>query len=237
MSAPAGRSAYSSGHETCHTASYPASCTHCTRPTINGVTLCSGCTTRLRTILRSIPDVMEQLHITLARLDKIAPQNGARSADTAVVFKETASATLADLRAVLTSWTSRPPATTCVAQAAWLLAQEPFVRRHPAAGRLLTDLDRVTKHAFAVVDLPEDLVRCSVGPCPERDEHGSYCRGEVWANVPRTMDRPAMLRCRGCATEWDTTQWKRAGQRIQVRRAELEQTVAARGVQGLHPGT
>lgn len=212
----------------------PSECGNCARPVGDGATLCRGCTTRLRRELRSIPELVEDLHIMLARQDRLTPRQAGRGSETPVPWKNPASVALADLHAYLTSWVQ------CIAEesglsigrlrdaspacAAWLLHHLPVVRHHPAAGELLSEITRSTERARAVTDLPPNSSRFLVGPCPEIDDTGAHCDGEVWANIPTTTDVPALLRCRICTTSWDTTRWYRAGERILARRRQLERT-------------
>lgn len=212
-------------------------CGHCARPVSDGAALCAGCTTRLRRELRSIPELVEDLHITLARQDRLTPRQLGRGGDSPVAWKDPASVALADLRGYLTSWVrciadERGLAITHLrdtspACAAWLVHYLPIVRHHQAAGELLAEIDRSATAARAVTDLPPNSSRFLVGPCPEvNDDTGVWCDGEVWANIPTTTDIPALLRCRTCTTSWDTTRWYRAGARILARRRQLNKVVS-----------
>lgn len=207
-------------------------CGNCARPVADGAELCAGCTTRLRRELRSIPELVEDLHITLARCDRLTVRQHGRGSETPVPWKSPASAALADLHAYLTSWVRciaeetglplRRLVDTSPACAAWLCHHLPVVRHHQAAGDLLTEIERATTKARAVTDLPPNSSRFLVGPCPEVYDSTIHCDGEVWANIPTTTDIPALLRCRICTTSWDTTRWYRAGERILARRRQLE---------------
>lgn len=201
----------------------------------DGAALCAGCTTRLRRELRSVPELVEDLHITLARQDRLTARQNGRGSDTPIPWKDPASVALADLHAYLTSWvrcvseetglTIAHLRDTSPACAAWLLHRLPLVRHHQAAGELLAEIERSATKARAVTDLPPNSSRFLVGPCPEIDEEGAHCDGQVWANIPTTTDVPALLRCRTCTTSWDTTRWYRAGERIVARRRELGEVV------------
>lgn len=99
----------------------------------------------------------------------------------------------------------------------WLARQVDWLRHQPFGAEAFDELSHAAALVVRAVDRPGVRTRITVGPCPELVD-GDACPGEVIAIVPARDDRPAVMRCSSCRTEWPTAQWARAGRRILARR-------------------
>jgi hypothetical protein len=202
--------------------------------------LCRAHTRRLVDQLRDIPGLLLELDVTITRGDRITTGHGVgRSAERPLAWNERASAKREDLAAVLGAWAPDVALLSgdelprlgdgVAACAAWLADRGATLRLLDQAGAAYDELGDAVRGVRRVIDHPDDATRFYAGPCPEAvvsretsDEPAAPCTGEVWAHIPSTTDRPALLRCRAESTHrWDTTQWLRVGQRILARQVEL----------------
>lgn len=221
-------------------------CGVCGAPSGDGLHLCRTHTDNLERDLRGVEDLVRELDITLTRQDRVNPANSiGKSAERPLAWNENAAAKRFELWATLNAWaldTSKlgeddrdqliaVPADDTPGVAGWLIRNLPTLRRHREAGIACDEITDAIGGARRAIDRPAAATRFRAGPCPElvitEKEPGSdvtelvYCDGDVWAFIPIDPDELAYLRCQGCDSSWDTTQWMRIGQRMLARIAEL----------------
>jgi hypothetical protein len=131
-----------------------------------------------------------------------------------------ASATARDLADTLTSWCDEHwlnPAWQVRANAAarHLLERTDLLRRHAHVDKLFDEVTDAIRRARAAADRPRNRTTFPVGPCPERDQEGAWCTGDIIAFIPTEDARPARMECRANPEHrWTSVQWLRAGKRI-----------------------
>jgi hypothetical protein len=190
----------------------------CGRPAHDGL-ICQQHTWELHRHLTDVPALFAELDITLSRQSKSGPatEKVTGKGETAVAFNTGASTAATDLRRALIRWArmfGKPDIKDPVAAATHLLAMLPELGINSQLPNVWQQI--VTAHAAAErsVDAPANRTVIPVGPCPETDEHGTYCLGNVLAFIP-SDERPARMAC--TITEghwWSSIQWLRAGKRI-----------------------
>lgn len=107
------------------------------------------------------------------------------------------------------------------AMSRYLLRRVEWFRHHELAEVFIDEILGVVRTVNRLVDAPENRTTFAVGPCPEADELGTPCPGEVRAFIPASEHAMARMECDFCATQYETWQWLRAGKRILERRATL----------------
>jgi hypothetical protein len=94
----------------------------------------------------------------------------------------------------------------------------PTVRAHPEAATLVEQVEQVVTRAREHVLGPRERTRIPVGPCPEVNDDGSHCDGQVMAYIPRQDAAPSRMQCRlNPDHRWSSVQFYRAGKRIHDR--------------------
>lgn len=190
----------------------------CGRPAHDGL-ICSQHTWELRRHLTDVPALFAELDITLSRQSKSGPatEKVTGKGETAVAFNTGASIAATQLRAALIRWArlcGTPDIKDPVAAATHLLVVLPELGIYGQLPNLWQQITTAHGAAERSVDAPANRTVIPVGPCPETDEHGTYCLGSVLAFIP-SDDRPARMAC--TMTEghtWVSIQWLRAGKRI-----------------------
>jgi hypothetical protein len=202
--------------------------------------------------LRDIPGLLLELDVTITRADRITTGHGVgRSAERPLAWNERAAARREDLVATLAAWApdvarlsgDEPPrlGAGVAACAEWLADRGATLRLLDQARQLYDEILDATRGVRRVIDHPDDATRFYAGPCPEgvvgqsADVDSSTdvsretvaCPGEVWAHIPSTPDRPALLRCRTCKARWGTPEWSRVGRRMLARMSELRARASA----------
>jgi hypothetical protein len=203
-----------------------ASCAACSSPPGDGFVLCSRCGDRLAEDLERVPDLIKDLHVTLARWDEIHVKQG-RGGESGLPFRVVAADALRALDSVITFWTeelarkrrAELPPHGLVDQSSWLFRRVDWLRALENAGTAYSEIRAVVDRGIRAIDRPTHRARFLVGPCPEMAADGSNCTGDVWAYIPTREADPAVLRCRNpqCvafAQPWTTEQWLRVGKRI-----------------------
>ena len=186
---------------------------------------------------RVIPGVASDLETTITRQDKHAARAGvATSGEKPLAWNDKASTAKWHLRSVLSTWAAvtaeyhcdpRDPAWSAgidiVRISEWLVRNIHTVRLIADVGTAYAEITDAVHRAEKVTDRPRNASRFVVGPCPEEleDDQGrvTVCPGEIWAFIPSSEDRPAMMECRNgsCGKEWNTTQWLKISDRIRRR--------------------
>lgn len=191
--------------------------------------LCKSCSLRLERALGDLPALIADLDITLTRQAVTGPQSDGKAADTppplhigaAVVASDlrytlaTSIRYLTEARGITEAPTDNPPS-----MARWLLRYADSIRLDPAGPDIAGDIHGITHRIVTVIDLPRTRGRFKVGMCPEVDEKGAYCPGEIWAHLPAEgVNETARMECQYCHHVYETWQWHRAGVRILKRGA------------------
>lgn len=184
--------------------------------------VCSACCDRLERDLADVGDLIAELDATLARQARIGSGGRAGLASEMNPWQQGASITLSTLTNTLTTWArdvcdsewhAAPSAHPAQAAAGYLLLSITEIRRHPAADELVDEISYAVSVARRQVD--RTARRFPVGPCPEQDEDGADCPGEVWAFLPVEDDRPSKMECRANGEHaWTSIQWLRVGKRM-----------------------
>lgn len=216
-------------------------CATCGRP-VADAHVCTGCATRTAARLRTAADLWPELDTTIARLDRMGdptPRAG-RPAPASPIRPDgdpasdqvtgwpsglpvnlAASETADVVRNTVTAW-AKAVADEVGADLPgdmpelmrWLAGRIEWVRHQPWAPEAIDELAGMPGLLAKAVDRPATRTRFPVGPCPEQDDDGQWCPGEVVAIVPASTERASVMRCSHCGSEWGTVQWLRAGKRI-----------------------
>jgi hypothetical protein len=182
-------------------------CTYirCDTPTADGQTLCHADTNRLRDILGWIPDALDTLADTVARMDRTGSDGGSSSGDHAEAVNVDALDAKIDLEERVGSWARMvleadtsddlrnvPPLT-------YLRLSIDLIRTQDYAGDMLDELSEALRKVTRAADIPAD--RIDLGNCWEPDCHGRI-RGEmVTEDGKRVVSQRA--RCNTCRTPHD----------------------------------
>lgn len=183
--------------------------------------LCADETDRLERDLASVAGLITELDTTLTRQARLG--SGGRGGLTSEMtpWQQGASITLGTLTNTLTTWARDLDASwwpgvgphPAHAAASFLLLSVDTIRRHPAVEELVDEIGYAVAVARGQVD--RNARRFPVGPCPEQDEQGADCPGEVWAYLPVEDTRPSKMECRADGEHtWTTIQWLRVGKRM-----------------------
>lgn len=203
-----------------------ATCPACLRPQDEGL-LCASCTGSLEHELGEVAAIVDELDVTLSRQARVGSGGKGGPAHERTPAHLGAMAVAGDLANTLTTWArdvigeaqvrawpvdGKPPAVT----AAWLLLSElPAIRKHPAAAELVDEVVDAVRQARRVIDRAANRTIIFVGPCPEQDDEGADCLGEIHAFIPIEDDRPSRMECNANSShKWTSIQWLRAGKRI-----------------------
>ena len=200
-----------------------AACPVCNRRQDDGL-ICHACCLTLETELADVPNVVTELGITLARQGRGEANGKGGLAHERPGYHGGASIAAGALNNTLTTWardltdeTWRPEPgedQTCAA-AVLLLDHITEIRRHPAANELHDQVVDSVRQARHATDRAANRTIIPVGPCPEEDENGTPCPGEVFAFIPTEDDRPSRMECKANAVhKWTSIQWLRTGKRI-----------------------
>lgn len=200
-------------------------CASCDNPVKDSITICGRCERILSQHLGDMEAHRAELVVTLTRQTRLsAASEAGRSANTPLAYQEQASALLGSQRAILASWCKLvhdeisddwPRADTVAAMALFVERHLPELRKHEAAGELVDEIANLVVRIIKCIDYPEDRAKIHVGPCPESDEDGVLCPGQLHLLLPYRNDgkRPR-VKCSACETVWYSEQFHRLGYRI-----------------------
>lgn len=167
----------------------------CDRTRRGDQNICGACEDQLRRDLAWIPELAEELDITLSRQAVIGAGGG--GGDKPLPFSVAASDAGALLRDTLAGWVAvlhsedeEAVETSLASAAVWLLDRHARIIRHPAVVDLVEEVAAVVACASRVVDRPGE--RQYAGPCP-----GPECGTDLYAHV-----KAVMVRCRECGESW-----------------------------------
>lgn len=171
----------------------------CGRPVADAF-LCQRCVTVLCADLRSVPSLVDELHVTMSRRARMTGDPVGyirRTPDRPMPPHWGAANALADLKATLTIWVrtvaeQRAAAVdaqdTSSSLARWLIRHRESVRQCDEATELHARVTDVIGTGWHVVDRPPALVYA--GPC-------DYCRGDLYG-----MAGAALVRCPVCRVDY-----------------------------------
>jgi hypothetical protein len=119
--------------------------------------------------------------------------------------------TLHAQQALLTSWCrlladlgyGMPPGPGVQALSLHLERHLDALRNHEAAPDLRAEVRDLVARVWRVIDTPENRVRLTLGPCPQDDDSGDPCVGEVVATLPWDDRLPISMQCTACKAVWD----------------------------------
>lgn len=189
----------------------------CGRPLRNSATVCEKCLWDLERVLGDIPELEEELDVTLTRQRGKGTEAGAPSAtcsckdddDTCqhglIPWEERASEATRNLRALLVSWVKlsaeenltsrRLPEDTLPAMARYLLWVLPVLGRHDAGPDAVDEITDAVADCRRVIDRRPE--RWFAGPCDAETEEGE-CGADLYAR-----SRRGKFACQDCGTEYD----------------------------------
>lgn len=203
-------------------------CATCDRP-VADAHVCTACATRTAARLRTAADLWPELDTTIARLDRMGDPTPRAGRPAPALPVNLAASEVGDVvRNTVTAW-ARHIADEVGADLPgdmpemmrWLAGRIEWARHQPWAAEAIDELGEVPRLLARALDRPATRTRFPVGPCPEQDDDGRWCPGEVVAIVPASTERASVMRCSHCGSEWGTVQWLRAGKRI-IDRLRLE---------------
>jgi hypothetical protein len=186
-------------------------CGVCSSPTGDDGHLCKLHTDDLLRDLQAVPELVEELEVTVTRQARInAEKHGGRSAERPLPWNEHAAIVASDLNTTLNAWaldTSRLGEderdllvdhhyTDTKAVAGWLARNIRTLRQHPEAGQAHDELTNAVREARRAVDRP--LERVFAGPCGEPDEDDRECREDLYAASGK-----ATATCKACGARHD----------------------------------
>lgn len=202
-----------------------STCPACYREQGAGL-LCSACCAILEYELSEVPAIVGELDVTLSRQGRIGAGGHGGLASEKTPIHPGAMDPVWVLGNVLTTWardvtgdrpgwpteSGRDPA---IVAAHILLSEMTTIRKHPAANEIMDEVCDAIRLARRTIDRPANRTIIFVGPCPEVDENGADCPGDVYAFIPTEDDRPGRMQCgtNGVHT-WASIQWYSTGKRI-----------------------
>lgn len=204
-------------------------CTYCQRPTPVGLHLCEACADRLHATLNELPDLLDELHTTAAKLDHTGTGGAARGSNASSSEPPARLDALMlslEIREISTSWAlmliehePTPPHLRGLEPLDYLRRSVNAIRRHDFAGDMLDELGERAAKARRAVDLPRD-VRI-LGSCQQvilDDETGQIttCGGTLKTSGDR--EHTTCPVCEGVygVAEWD--EWNRQRARGELMR-------------------
>lgn len=214
-------------------------CTACHRPTTDGIHLCDTCTDDLHRIINDLPELLEDLAVTMAKQD-----NTHRSASSPG-FHPTAPAQLTalllhgEISELITSWaimlhdydTRKHPPQEADPQK-YLRKSTNEIRKHDWSCDMLDELHHKTVRATRFIDLPRDIK--IFGTCwqiIEYDDGNHYeCKGQIKADHDATI-----ATCEQCKASYYTSILIAEAER--KTRGELMPAAQARRFLKQHAGT
>ena len=183
-----------------------AGCSVCSSPTGDGGRLCRTHTDELARDLTTIPDLVNELEVTITRQARITSErHGGRSAEHPLPWNLHASEKASDLNTTINAWaldTSRlgederdqlaehhHSDTTAVT--AWLTRNLHTLRHHQEAGQAYDELTNAIREARRAVDRPLDYM--PLGKCASDIDRDTPCEATLYGHPERQY-----ASCRDC---------------------------------------
>lgn len=210
---------------------------NCDRPPGDAY-VCTLCGSQTAVTLREVPELVPELHTTLAREHRLGGAENdsrARNAEVPVPFHQGASQALVTLRGTLLSWASVTyrqfgtplphtdfrsslTNTEIASHADYLATHADRMRHHPDAGEFVDTIEIVIDRAWHTVDRSPEMRYA--GPCHE-------CGSDLYAHP-----KNAKVKCRGCGAMYDAEQ-RREWLREQVEDRLITAVEASRALPAL----
>lgn len=170
----------------------------CEYPTTADLFICKICVQALSRDLGDIPALIDDLHTTLSRQDRIGASGGRRAAESSLPWKEPAAEALWVLTQVVVVWArefdDQPVPDAPAVAARWLLVHVHDVATRPQAGQVVDEVAAAVKTAYEVIDRPPDLLLA--GRCGAKLDEGGSCGEYLYARPDATHTG-----CRACKAE------------------------------------
>lgn len=175
-------------------------CTRCTAPTAEGINLCHACTTRLEDVLDRIPEALNNVQTTVARMDRIGAGT-TTSGNRPEAVNVSALDEKIDLTEKIHSWArmvleheGRDDLRN-VEPVAYLRMSVHLIRANDWAGELLDELEQAVRTVERVADL--QVPRIVYGTCGTPLDDGSTCADDLSAD-----EGSDWVTCRWCGARW-----------------------------------
>lgn len=179
------------------------SCT-CGQPTPESAYMCIDCHGQLWDALNEVPELVDELELTLTKQRRFATQTDAprSTSDDALPFNIAASRALDRLRVLLVQlvrrsieshvhsldWRDRSPGESIVTMSTWLTYRVDGITQQPWAAEAMQLVD-IVRHSAYVIDRPAE--RTFAGPCDQ-------CGHDLYA-----VDGKTTVTCRDCELTYD----------------------------------
>ncbi|WP_103348962.1 hypothetical protein [Amycolatopsis sp. CA-128772] len=184
---------------------YPCTVEHCDRPAGADAFVCPRCTNALFRDLVSVRWLVDQLAVTLARLDRLGGPAGAGDGGEPMPAYYPAVQAFSTLLHTVQPWAhsvaERTRTPLAVANhpwplARWLAGNVDAVRGMTDGGQLAGEIRYAVTVTRGVIDRPPDLFYA--GPC-------TACGVDLYCHADnRGRPAVAVIRCRGCGEQYDT---------------------------------
>lgn len=179
-------------------------CTYhrCDTPTADGITLCAPDAQRLRDILGWIPDALDTIADTVARLDRAGTDGGSSSGDHAEAVNVDALEAKIDLEEKIGTWARTllddDPADDLrnVPPLTYLTLSIDLVRTVDYAGDMLDELSEALHKVTRAADVQTGTIQ--LGPCLNVNEEGAQCPGGI-----RSKRDSSQARCPECGATYN----------------------------------
>lgn len=156
---------------------------HADIETADGIHLCHTCMTSLERDLEAVPDVWDDLRVTMAKLDKGAPGIGGSTWGPAAPVNLSALDAGTELTRILAEWgaaiTGRMPTSDAPGHAKHLLGLSGTIRRHEASGEFIQELHQGLSRCRAITDRATEMV--TLGVCGALQDDDTECAGTLVA--------------------------------------------------------
>lgn len=178
----------------------------CDYPTPQSAFVCKICVQAVTRDLASIPALIDDLHTTMTRQDRLGASGGRRGAETALPWKPTAAEALWVLADTVLAWVrgyqdpdAAPFPDAPKVAAVWLLQNLPGIVTRPDAGRMVDEVAAAVVAAYVAIDRAPD--KLLAGVCNADLEDGGSCEDYLYAHVDSEGRAARIARCRSCGAE------------------------------------
>lgn len=178
----------------------------CDYPTQESACVCKICVQTISRDLASIPALIDDLHTTMTRQDRLGSSGGRRGAETALPWKPTAAEALWVLASTVLEWTrgyqdpdAAPFPDAPKVAAVWLLRNLRGIVTRPDAGGMVDEIAAAVQAAYVAIDRAPD--RLLAGRCNADIEDGGSCEDYLYVYVDTEGRAARIARCRSCGAE------------------------------------
>ncbi len=178
----------------------------CDYPTPPSAFVCKICVQAVTRDLASIPALIDDLHTTMTRQDRLGASGGRRGAETALPWKPTAAEALWVLSSTILEWVrgyqdpdAAPFPDAPKVAAYWLLKHLPGVVTRPDAGQMVDEIAAAAAAAYVAIDRAPD--KLLAGLCNADLDEGGQCEDYLYASVDGDGRAARIARCRSCGAE------------------------------------